>query len=43
MSREILGRFDEHGIGIASATYEITGLPTLHLLPETAGQRDSTG
>ena len=29
MSREILGRLDEAGIGIASATYEITGLPVL--------------
>lgn len=29
MSREILGRLDLSGIGIASATYEITGLPVL--------------
>lgn len=29
MSREILGRLDQAGIGIASATYEITGLPVL--------------
>jgi small-conductance mechanosensitive channel len=29
MSREILTRLDEAGIGIASATFEITGLPTL--------------
>ena len=27
MSREILARLDEAGIGIASATFEITGLP----------------
>ena len=31
MSREILARLDEAGLGIASATYEITGLPTLHV------------
>ena len=29
MSREILARLDSAGIGIASATYEITGLPVL--------------
>lgn len=29
MSREILGRLEQAGIGIASATYEITGLPVL--------------
>jgi small-conductance mechanosensitive channel len=29
MSREVLARFDEAGIGIASATFEITGLPTV--------------
>jgi hypothetical protein len=29
MSREILARLDEEGIGIASATCEITGLPVL--------------
>lgn len=29
MIREILGRLDQAGIGIASATYEITGLPVL--------------
>jgi hypothetical protein len=29
MSREILGRLDQAGISIASATYEITGLPVL--------------
>lgn len=33
MSREILPRLDEAGIGIASATYEITGLPPLNLVP----------
>jgi small-conductance mechanosensitive channel len=31
MSREIMARLDEAGIGIASATYEITGLPTLRI------------
>lgn len=29
MSREILAKLDAAGIGIASATYEITGLPTI--------------
>ena len=29
MSREVLARLDAEGIGIASATYEITGLPVL--------------
>lgn len=27
LSREVLARLDESGIGIASATFEITGLP----------------
>lgn len=31
MSREIMARLDEAGIGIASATYEITGLPDLRI------------
>lgn len=31
MTREILARLDERGIGIASATYEITGVPPLRL------------
>lgn len=31
MSREILARLDEHGMGLASATYEITGLPVLQV------------
>ena len=29
MSREILGALESHGIGIASATFEIVGLPPL--------------
>ena len=29
ISREILTHFDEHGIGIASATYDIVGFPPL--------------
>jgi small-conductance mechanosensitive channel len=32
MSREILTEFDEAGIGIASATYEITGVPPLKVV-----------
>lgn len=31
MAREILSRLDEIGLGIASATYEITGLPPLNV------------
>jgi small-conductance mechanosensitive channel len=31
MSREIMARLDEAGIGIASATYEITALPPVEL------------
>lgn len=31
MSREIMTRLDEAGIGIASATYEITNLPTVRV------------
>ena len=37
MSREILARFDEAGIGIASATYEIVGLPKLRIEPPPEG------
>jgi small-conductance mechanosensitive channel len=37
MSREILDRLDQQGIGIASATYEITGLPVLTI--EKKGER----
>jgi len=34
MSREILPKLDAAGIGIASATYEITGLPTITVQQE---------
>lgn len=34
MSREIIAAFDAAGIGIASATYDIVGLPTLRVRPE---------
>lgn len=27
----VLARFDQASIGIASATYEIVGMPTVHL------------
>ncbi|HVF83279.1 MAG TPA: mechanosensitive ion channel domain-containing protein [Sphingomicrobium sp.] len=36
MSREILSRLDAEGIGIASATFEITGLPVLKLTQDEA-------
>ena len=38
MSREILAALDEAGIGIASATFDIVGLPPLRL--ERADRRD---
>ena len=31
MSREILDGFEEAGIGIASATYDIVGFPPIHV------------
>jgi len=31
MSRDILRGFDEAGIGIASATYDIVGMPPLRV------------
>ncbi len=34
MSREILGAFDEAGIGLASATFELVGLPPIRLRRE---------
>lgn len=37
MAREILPRLDAAGIPIASATYEITGLPAITLHPERSG------
>jgi small-conductance mechanosensitive channel len=36
MSREILEQLDAAGIGIGSTTFEITGIPPLHLDRETA-------
>jgi DNA-binding PadR family transcriptional regulator len=35
--REVLDRFDEVGIGIASATVEIVGLPPLRVVERSAG------
>jgi small-conductance mechanosensitive channel len=40
MSRDILQALDEAGIGIASATFEIVGLPTLEIKPDS--QRAAT-
>lgn len=37
MSRDILAGLDEAGIGIASATYDIVGLPPIHLREDRAG------
>jgi len=38
MAREILAKLKEAGIGIASTTIELSGTPTLRLLPADAGQ-----
>lgn len=38
MSREILARLDVEGIAIASATYEITGLPAVTLAKQDPGR-----
>ncbi len=37
MSREIISKLDQAGIGIASGTYEIVGMPPLHI--ETTGPK----
>jgi small-conductance mechanosensitive channel len=37
MSREILARLDAAGIGIASATFEITGIPKLRIATDNQG------
>ncbi|HEX8523673.1 MAG TPA: mechanosensitive ion channel domain-containing protein [Tepidisphaeraceae bacterium] len=34
MSRDILGAFDEAGIGIASATFDIVGIPPIHMIQD---------
>ena len=38
MSRDILDAFDKAGIQVASATFEIIGLPPLRVIPETPPQ-----
>ncbi len=38
MSREVLAALDAAGIGIASSTFEITGLPPLRLAADTAAR-----
>ena len=40
MSREILAAFDEAGIGIASSTYDIVGLPPIEIRRPGRGGRD---
>jgi hypothetical protein len=39
MSRDILREFDQAGIGIASATYDIVGFPALRQAPETENRK----
>lgn len=41
MSRDILAAFDEAGIGIASATYDIVGLPPLRIESDTRAEAKS--
>ncbi|CAN5658668.1 hypothetical protein BH10CYA1_BH10CYA1_56120 [soil metagenome] len=42
MNREILAGFDAAGIGIASATYDIVGFPSVRIAPTASSQQDST-
>lgn len=42
MAREVLQELDEAGIGIASATYEITGVPTLQVASAQDRPRSSS-
>ncbi|WP_324274161.1 hypothetical protein [Blastococcus brunescens] len=34
MARELLAELDEAGIGLASATFEVVGLPPLRVTPD---------
>ena len=43
MSREILPKLDAAGIAIASATYEITGIPSISFEPEKTSVKDIDG
>jgi small-conductance mechanosensitive channel len=43
MSREILTAFDRDGIGIASATYEIVGLPRVEIAGTLTTPHDGAG
>jgi hypothetical protein len=43
MSREILRGLDEAGIGIASATYEMTGVPPLVVATPALRTTDAAG
>ena len=36
IARGILDRFDEAGIGVASATYDVVGMPPIHVQLEGA-------
>jgi len=38
MSREILAELERAKIGIASTTFEIVGVPTLHIARDHTGQ-----
>ena len=42
MTRHIIGKLDEAGIGIASATYDIVGLPPLRLEPGRGNDASAT-
>lgn len=41
MSRDILEAFDKAGIGLASGTYEIVGVPPIHVVQDAAPQERS--
>jgi len=43
MSREVLAGLDEAGIGLASATVEVVGLPTLRVTPQASGPGGTAG
>ena len=43
MTRQILGALDEAGIGVASATFEVVGLPSMRIERTTSDSRETRG
>ena len=39
MTRQVLSEFEAAGIGLASTTFEVVGLPKLHVAAETEADR----